>query len=104
MRALVMAPVMVVAVVFMIPVTLVVCPAVGVVVVVGVGPIGARIGWPAPHSGDPHVTSPGPVPIPVHPNVARTGKRGANLIAQRRWSGAYVYADLRERWSGNCRS
>ena len=43
---LAMAPVVVVAVIFMIPVTFVIGPAVVVMIVVGVSPIGARIGRP----------------------------------------------------------
>src|ERR1700733_8949858 len=101
---LAMSPVVVVAVVFTIPVTLVVCPAPVVVVVVRVAPVGARIGRTPPHSGDPHIPSPRPVPISVYPDKARTRNRGPNLIAQWQRSSADVYADLSEGWSRKYRS
>ena len=100
--ALAMTPVMVVAVVFMIPVTLVVCPAPVVVVIVRVGPVRTRIGWPAPHSRPPLIPSAAPEPIAIDPGIAWTRHRTPNLIAQRRRSSADVYADLGKGWSSKC--
>jgi hypothetical protein len=101
---LAMSPVMVVAVVFMIPVTLVVCPAPVVVVIVGVVPVCTRVWRPLPHSTSPLIPSAAPEPVAIDPGVAWTGHRTADLIAQRRRRNTGVYADLGKGWSRKCRS
>ena len=67
----VMAVVMVVAMVFVIPVAFVDLPSLPIVVVVGMGPIGARIGWPLPDAGDPDVAVAVHSPIAVDPDESR---------------------------------
>jgi len=97
-----MSPVMVVAMVFMIPVTFVVRPAPIVVIVVRMAPVGTHIRRSLPHSMPPLIPSAAPEPIAINPGIAWTRHRTPNLIAQRRRSSADVYADLGKGWSSKC--
>jgi hypothetical protein len=99
---LAMSPVMVVAVVFMIPVTFVVRPAPIVVIVVRMAPVSTRIGRPPPHSGPPHIPSAAPEPVPIDPGIAWARHRTPDLIAQRRRTNTGVDANLGEGWCRKC--
>jgi hypothetical protein len=92
----------VVAVIFMIPMALMVGPPTVIVVVVGVAPIGAGIGRSAPHSGDPDISAPVPVPISVDPRVTRTWYRRPYFVAEWRRSNADINADPGEGWKTYC--
>ena len=72
--------VVVIAVVVMIPVTFVHLPATVVVVVVGMLPIRARKGWPAPFTTVPGIAAAFPIPVAIGPNVAGARDRGAYFI------------------------
>src|SRR6201999_2527727 len=100
--AMLVTPVMVVAVIFMIPVTFMVGPSPVIVVVVAVSPISAAIGRSAPYSGDPHISAPVPVPISVNPSVARARHRRPYFITKGWRLVADVDANLGKRRSGNC--
>ena len=99
---MVVVPIVVIAMILVIPMTLVVGPTAIIVVVMRMAPIRPGIRRPAPYSGDPHIPCPGPVPISVRPDIARTGNRRPNLIAQRRRSSADVNTDLSKGWSSKC--
>jgi len=101
-RSLAVTPVVVVAVIFMIPMALVVGPSTVIVVVVGVGPIGAGIGRSAPHSGGPHISASVPVPISIDPRVTRPWHRRPHLVTKRWRLMPNVDTNLGEGWSGNC--
>jgi hypothetical protein len=98
----VVIPFVVVPVVIVVPVPLVVFPTAIVVVVVRVGPIPSLKGRPAPHSGDPDISAPVPVPISIDPGVTRTWQRSPLFVTQRRRFVANVDTDLGKGWSGNC--
>src|ERR1700733_10446869 len=95
---------MVGAVVFMVPMTLMVGPAAVVVVVVRMAPIRTGVGRSAPHSGGPDISAAVPVPISIDPGIAWTRHGRPHFIAQRWRSSAYVYAYSGEGWSCECRS
>jgi hypothetical protein len=67
----VMAVVVMVAMIFVIPVAFVHLPSLPVVVVVGMGPIGAGVRWPLPDAGDPDVAVAVHSPIAIDPDEAR---------------------------------
>jgi hypothetical protein len=98
----VVVPIVMVTVVFVVPMTFMVFPTPVIVVVVRMAPIRTLIGRPAPYSGNPHISGPGPVPVPISPNIARTRNGRPNLIAQRRRIDANIDADLSEGWSCDC--
>jgi hypothetical protein len=100
--AVVVSPVMVVAVIFMIPVALMVGPSTVIAVVVAMGPISAGIGRSAPHSGDPDISAPVPVPISVDPRVTRTRHPRPYLVTKGWRLMTNVNTNLGKRWSGNC--
>src|ERR1700738_2731347 len=77
------AVVMVIAVVFMVPVAFVHLPALLVVVVVGVAPIGSLVGWPLPAARNPDVAATVGSPVAVDPLKAFAGRDGAYLVADR---------------------
>jgi hypothetical protein len=97
-----MIPIVVVAVVLVIPMTLMVLPTAVVVIVMRVGPIRARIRRPAPYSRDPYIPCPGPVPISIDPGITRTRNSWPDLIAQRRRFVTDIDTDLGKGWSGDC--
>jgi hypothetical protein len=98
----VVIPVVVVAVIFMIPVAFMVGPSTVIVVVVRVVPRRALIGRPAPLSGGPDISAPVPVPIAIDPGVARTWHRSPRFVTQWRRFMANVDTDLGKGWSANC--
>ena len=87
--------VVMVAMVFAIPVTFVHLPAALVVVVVGVAPIGALVGWPLPGTGNPDVAATACSPVTVNPVVAFFRHRRPYLVADR-WRRAEIDLDLTE--------
>jgi hypothetical protein len=81
---IIMAVVVVIAVVFAVPVAFMNLPALLVVVVVRMGPVGARVGRLLPTTRDPYVASPAISPIAVDPRVAFCGHGRSYLIADGR--------------------
>src|SRR5258708_22175118 len=79
----VVVAVVMVAMVFAIPVTFVHLPAALVVVVVGVAPVGAGVGWSLPAAGDPDVAATACSPVTVNPVVAFFRHRRPYLVADR---------------------
>jgi hypothetical protein len=77
-------PVVVVAVVFMIPVAAVIVPSVRVMVPVTVVPVSARVRWPVPTPVYPDVTSADPVPISADPDEPGGRHWGRGLVLYRR--------------------
>ena len=69
--------VVVIAVVFAVPVPFANLPTFAVVVVVGVGPVGAWVGWPLPCAGYPDIVPAANSPVAVDPDEAffRHGRR-----------------------------
>jgi hypothetical protein len=89
--------VVVVAMVFVVPVSFVNLPTLLVVVVVGVGPVGAGVGWPLPSAGYPDVATTTRAPVPIGPGVAFSGHGRSHLIADCwRW-GTDIDLNLTER-------
>src|ERR1700722_11164231 len=95
-------PVVMVAVIFMIPVALMVGVSPVVAVVMAVGPIGAGIGRPAPHTGGPDISAPAPVPISVDPRVTGTRHRRPYFVTEGWRLMTNVDTNLGEGRSGNC--
>jgi hypothetical protein len=94
--------VVVIAVVFAVPVPFMDLPALLVVVVVGMAPVGAGVGWPLPCAGDPDIVAAAPTPVAIDPRVA-PGRHGRpDLIADRRRWGTDIDLDLAE--CRNCES
>src|ERR1700676_1285978 len=87
-------PVVVVTVVFMVPVAFMDCPALLVVVVVGMAPVRSLIGRPLPRSTSPLVPRAGPGPRSLGPNIARAWHWSLHLIPQRWWRTADIDAHL----------
>ena len=93
---IIVAVVVMIAVVFSVPVPLMDLPALLVVIVVWMGPVGARVRWLLPDAGDPNVASAAISPVTVDPGIAFTGHRRPCLIAQWwRW-GADIDVNLAE--------
>ena len=88
--------VVVIAVVFVIPVSFVNLPTLLVMVVVGVGPVGAGVRWPLPCAGNPDVAAAARAPVSVGPDEAFCRNGRPDLIADhwRRW--ADIDLDLAE--------
>jgi len=98
MPAVVMV-VMVIAMVFAVPVAFMYLPTLLVVVVVGMAPVRAGVGWPLPSAWDPDVAVATRPPIAINPGVTFSWHGRYYLIADwRRW-GADIDLDLAE-----CRS
>ena len=91
-----MVVVVMIVVVFVVPVPLMYLPALPVVVVVGMAPVGAGIGWPLPSAGDPDVAAAVRAPVAVGPyeTLCRHGR--PDLIADRWWRGPDIDLDLAE--------
>jgi len=94
--AMVVMIVVVIAVVFAVPVSFMNLPTFAVVVVVGVGPVGAGVGWLLPDAGDPDVAVATCAPVPIDPGVAFSGHERPDLISHRRRRGADIDLDLAE--------
>jgi hypothetical protein len=88
--------VVVIATVFAIPVALMDPPALLVVVVVRVAPVGAGVGWLLPTPGDPDVVAAARAPVPVDPRVAFSWHQRSYLIADWWRRGADINLDLTE--------
>ena len=87
--------VVMIAMVFAVPVALMYSPALLVVVVVRMAPVGARVGWPLPSAGDPDVAATACSPVTVNPVVAFFRHRRPYLVADR-WRRAEIDLDLTE--------
>jgi hypothetical protein len=92
----IMAVVVVVAVVIVIPMAFMYLPALLVMVVVGVGPIGSCIGWALPGTGHPHIVIASNAPVTIDPGVALCWYRWSRFIADRRRRGADINLNLAE--------
>jgi hypothetical protein len=87
-------PAVAVVVVFMIPVSFVQLPALLVMIVVRVAPIGAFVRRTVPAALDPAVVATVGGPISFNPSVAWTGNWSALFVAEGRGSGSDVYRNL----------
>jgi hypothetical protein len=83
-----------VAVVFVVPMSLVQLPAFLVMVIVRVAPGGPFVGRTVPASLDPAVVAAIGSPISFHPDVALTGLGSTLLVAERRRRGSDVHRNL----------
>ena len=93
---IVMPMVVMIIVVFAVPVALMSLPALPVVVVVGMAPVGAGVGWPLPSAGDPDIVTAARAPVPIDPGVAFSRHDRSYFIADWwRW-GADIDLDLAE--------
>ena len=100
---IVMPMVVMIIVVFAVPVALMSLPALPVVVVVGMAPVGAGVGWPLPRAGDPDVPAAARVPVAIGPDETFCRHRRPNLIADRWRRRADVDLDLAECRNGQSR-
>jgi hypothetical protein len=100
---IVMPIVVVIAMVFVVPMAFVDLPALLVVVVVGMGPVGAGVGWPLPDTGNPDVATAVNSPVAVDPGVALC-RHGRSYLISHRWWRAEIDLDLAEcrRCEGRC--
>ena len=89
-----------VSVVFVVPVTFVHLPALLVVVVVGMAPVGASVGRALPDAWAPDVASTVISPVAFGPYIALAGHCGTDFDAQRGWGATDIHMDLSYRWSG----
>src|SRR5438309_2092378 len=87
--------VVVIAMVFVVPVAFVHLPALLVVVVVGMAPVGAGVGWPLPDAGDPDIAAAPSSPVAIDPGVTFS-RHGRSYLISRRWRGAEIDLDLTE--------
>src|SRR5277367_5716667 len=93
---MVMMVVVMVAVVFVVPVSFMDLPALLVVIVMRMGPVGARVGRSLPNSRDPDIATATLSPVSVDPCVAFSWHRRSYLIADGWGRGADVNLDLAE--------
>lgn len=96
----VVVEIVVIAVVFVVPVSFMHLPALLVVVVVWMAPVGSRIGRPLPNPRDPDIPTAAISPVAINPDEAFSWNRWPYLIVQGWRCGADVDADLTE--CGNC--
>jgi hypothetical protein len=73
--------VVVIAMVFVIPMTFMHLPATVIMVVVRMAPVGSRVGRPLPTPGDPDIPPAAWSPVAIHPGVAFSRHRRPYLIA-----------------------
>jgi len=78
------AVIVVIVVVFVVPVAFVHLPALLVVVVVRVAPVGPGIGWVNPDARHPDVAASTIAPVAFRPDIAFARHGGTHFIAQRR--------------------
>jgi hypothetical protein len=88
--------IVVIAMVFAVPVAFMNSPTFAVVVVVGMAPVGAGVGWPLPTAGNPDVAATARAPVPIDPGVAFFRHGRSDFIADRRRRGADIDLDLAE--------
>ena len=94
--SMVVTIVVVIAMVFTVPMAFMNSPTFAVVVVVGMAPVGARVGWPLPSAGDPDIVAAARAPVSIDPGVAFFRHGRSYLIADRwRWR-ADIDLDLAE--------
>ena len=74
--------VVVIAMVFAVPVPFMNLPTFAVVIVVGVGPVGAGVGWALPSAGDPDIAAATRAPIPVDPGITSSRHGRSHLVAE----------------------
>jgi hypothetical protein len=72
--------IMMVAVVFVIPMAFVHLPALLIVVVVGVAPVSAWVGWPFPASAYPCITAVVGSPVAIDPLISFAGDWWPGLV------------------------
>ena len=87
-------PSVVPVVILMIPVPFMKLPALPVVIIVGMAPIGPFKGRTVPAPCHPPIVMPMRGPVPADPGVARTWKRPTLLVTKWRWCGSDVYRNL----------
>lgn len=90
----VVAVVVVVVVVLVIPVPFVHLPALLVVIVVGMVPVGTGIGWLHPDAGMPDVTAPIVAPVALGPHKTNSRHGWLNFVAKGWRSAADEDVDL----------
>ncbi len=92
----VMHIVVVIAVIFAVPMTFMDLPALLVVVVVRMGPVGTGIGRTLPDAGNPHIMAATLSPVAIDPGVAFSWRDGSDLITHWWRSGADINLNLAE--------
>src|ERR1700737_322057 len=85
-----------IAMVFAVPVPFMNLPTFAVVVVVGVGPVGAGVGWALPSAGDPDIVTAARAPVRIDPGEVFCGHGRPDLIADWRRRGTDIDLDLAE--------
>jgi hypothetical protein len=90
------AVVVVITMVVVIPVAFMHLPALLVVVVVRMAPIGAGVRWPLPHAGGPDIAAAALSPIAIDPDEAFSRHRRSYLIPDRWRRSADINLDLAE--------
>jgi hypothetical protein len=90
----IMIEVVVIAAVFVIPMSFVHLPATLVVVIVRMSPVSARIRWPLPYARIPDITPIIVAPVSVDPGVALAWHGRSDFIADGWWRSADVNMDL----------
>jgi hypothetical protein len=87
---------LVMIVVFMIPVAVVQLPALLIVVIVRVIPVGSGVGRLNPVPTHPGVVTPVRCPVAFHPGVPGSGSVAAPFVTKSRWRGSEINGNLRE--------
>jgi hypothetical protein len=90
-------------VIFMIPVALMHLPALLVVIVMGMVPIGPFVWRSVPAPCYPPIMMPVRRPIPLDPGISWTRFRSTLFVAQGRWCASDVYRKLRRSRDGDSR-
>jgi hypothetical protein len=88
--------VVVVAMVLAVPVAFVHLPALLVVVVVRMAPVGAGVRWPLPNAWDPDIMIAANSPVAIDPSVAFSGQGRPDFIPDGWRRGADIDLDLAE--------
>jgi len=94
------AVVVVIAVIFVVPMAFMHLPALLVMVVVRMAPIGPLIRRTLPNARPPNITATVNPPIAFGPHKAGAGHSWSSFVAQRRWSAADVNLNLCDSGSG----
>src|SRR5580692_132855 len=84
----------------MVPMTFMHLPALLVVVVMGMAPIGASVRRAHPDTGHPYIAASTVAPVAFGPDISLAGHGGTNLVAQRRRRAPDVDMDLCDGGSG----
>ena len=83
-------------VIFMVPVALVQLPALLIVVIVRVIPVGSGVGRLNPVPTHPGVVTPARSPVAFHPGVPRARSVAAPFVTKSRWWASDIKGNLRE--------